>query len=186
MAKKNHVVDSFDNALFQQFSTDLVGNEMAHLLSKIAMNWGKLEQALYLSMKSIDSDQAGAWRNAFFSAPALAARKKRARESIKATVAASYPALLASFEEALDLLQDVQMRRNALSHGIWLPIKKAGEYPVQPLRYDKESAIFDPIIIVDMKFLSDLLEDMAKFSRRIYSIGCELLAHQQLKKFGKL
>jgi hypothetical protein len=60
-----------------------------------------------------------------------------------------------------------------------------GEYPVQPLRYDKAKAIFDPVVIVDLKFLSGLFEDMTKFMQRIYSIGTELLAHQQLKKWGK-
>lgn len=185
MAKKTHVVDSFDNAHFQQFNRDLMGDEMAHLLSRITMNWGKLEQALYLSMKSIDAGKADGWREAFFSVSVLAARKEKARKSINAIVAESYPKLLAFFEETLDGLQDVQHRRNALSHGLWLPIETANNYPVQPLRYDKDNTLFDPIIIVDFKFLSDLIEDMTKFSQRIYSIGAELLAHQQLKKWGK-
>ena len=52
MAKDTHVVDSFENALFQHFSSDRMGDEMAHILSKITINWGKLEQALYLSIKA--------------------------------------------------------------------------------------------------------------------------------------
>ena len=58
MAKDTHVVNSFDNALFQHFSSDRMGDEMAHILSKITINWGKLEQALYLSIKSIDAKKA--------------------------------------------------------------------------------------------------------------------------------
>jgi hypothetical protein len=58
MTKNTHAVDSFDNAHFQQFNRDLMGDEMAHMLSRITMNWGKLEQALYLSMKAIDADQS--------------------------------------------------------------------------------------------------------------------------------
>lgn len=182
MARKTHVVDSFDNALFQQFNRDLAGDEMAHLLSKITMNWAKLEQALYLSMRSIDAGKADGWREAFFSQPNLTVQKGKARKSIRAIVATSYPELLTFFEETLDLLQDVQRRRNAISHGLWLPIEKANHYPVQPLRYDKANTVFEPIIMVDLAFLNDLLEDMTKFSHRIYSVGAELLAHQQLKK----
>src|SRR5258708_22216836 len=102
MAKKTHVVDTFDNALFQRFNSDLIGNDMAHLLSRITMNWRKLEQALYLSMKSIDAGQADIWRKAFFSAQALAAQKKKARKNISAIIATSYPELLAFFEDTLD------------------------------------------------------------------------------------
>jgi hypothetical protein len=185
MAKNPYVVDTFDNALFQRFNSDLMGIEMAHLLSQITMNWGKLEQALYLSMKSIDVGQADGWRETFFSERALAAQKKKARKNINAIVAVSHPKLLAFFEETLDGLQNVQHRRNALCHGLWLPIETANQYPVQPLRYDKENMMFDPIVIVDLKFLDDLLNDMNKFTQRIYSVGAELLAHQQLKKWGK-
>ncbi|WFU16640.1 hypothetical protein [Bradyrhizobium sp. CB3481] len=185
MTKKTHVVDTFDNAHFQRFNSDLIGNEMAHLLSQITMNWGKLEQALYLSMKSIDVGQANEWREAFFSTPALAARKEKARKNIGTKVATSNPKLLTFFEETLDRFQDVQHRRNALSHALWLPIETPNQYPVQPLRYDRANMSFDPIRVVDLKFLGDLLEDMTDLSRRIYWVGAELLAHQQLKKWGK-
>lgn len=178
MAKKTHVVDSFDNALFQQFNRDLVGDEMAHDLSKITMNWAKLEQALYLSMKSIDARRADSWREAFFSQPNLSVQKEKARKSIRAILASSYPELQTFFEETLDLLQDVQRRRNAVSHGLWLPIEEANRYPVQPLRYNKAKAIFEPVIIVDLEFLNSLLDDMSKISQRIYWVGTELLAHQ--------
>jgi len=177
---KPHLVDTFDNALFQHFNRDLVGDEMAHLLSRITMNWGKVEHALYLSMKSIDRKRAYSWRAAFFSSTTLAKRKDQARKSLREAVGRSYPKLLDAFDDALNDLQDVQHRRNALSHGLWLPIQRAGEYPVQPLRYDKTKALFDPILIVDIAFLGDLLDNMTTLTNRIYSIGSELLAHQQL------
>jgi hypothetical protein len=44
---------------------------------------------------------------------------------------------------------------------------------------------FDPIVVVDINYLNELLDDMMEFINRIYSIGSELLAHQQLKKRGK-
>ncbi len=167
---KSHLVD-FDNAIFQQFNRDLVGDEMAHLLSRITMNWGKVEQALYLSMKSIDRKRADSWRAAFFSSPTLAERKDQARKSLREAIGRSYPKLLDAFDAALNELQDVQHRRNALSHGLWLPIQKAGEYPVQPLRYDKTKALFEPILIVDIAFLGNLLDNMTTLTNRIYSIG---------------
>lgn len=93
------------------------------------MNWGKVEHALYLSMKSIDRKRADSWRAAFFSSPTLAKRKDQARKSLREAVERSYPGLLDAFDNALNDLQDVQHRRNALSHGLWLPIQRAGEYP---------------------------------------------------------
>ena len=185
MAKDRHVVDSFDNAVFQHFNRDLMGDEMAHILSKITINWGKLEQALYLSMKSIDAKKADQWRWEFFSTPALAQKRAKARRNMQSIVATSYPKLLGLFEGALDDLQHIQNRRNILSHGVWLPIEAANKYPVQPLRCDDAKMIFDPIVVVDINYLNDLLDDMMKFINRIYSIGSELLAHQQLKKLGK-
>lgn len=185
MAKDRHVVDSFDNAVFQHFNRDLMGDEMAHILSKITINWGKLEQALYLSMKSIDAKKADQWRWEFFSTPALAQKRAKARRNMQSIVATSYPKLLGLLEGALDDLQHIQNRRNILSHGVWLPIEAANKYPVQPLRCDDAKMIFDPIVVVDINYLNDLLDDMMKFINRIYSIGSELLAHQQLKKLGK-
>ena len=185
MAKDLHIVDSFDNALFQHFSSDRIGDEMAHILSKITINWGKLEQALYLSMKSIDAKKADQWREEFFSTPALAQKRAKARKNMQAIVATSYPELLRLFEGAIDDLQHIQNRRNILSHGIWLPIETANKYPIQPLRCDSAKMIFDPIVVVDINYLNDLLDDMIEFINRIYSMGSELLAHQQLKKWGK-
>jgi hypothetical protein len=185
MAKDTHVVDSFENALFQHFSSDRMGDEMAHILSKITINWGKLEQALYLSIKSIDAKEADQWREEFFSTPALAQKRARARKNLQAIVATSYPKLLELFRGALDDLQHIQNRRNILSHGIWLPVETVNEYPVQPLRYDNAKMTFDPIVVVDINYLNELLDDMMEFINRIYSIGSELLAHQQLKKRGK-
>jgi hypothetical protein len=185
MTKIPHIVDSFDNAVFQHFNRDLMGDEMAHVLSQITINWGKLEQALYLSMRSIDAKKADQWRQEFFWTPVLAEKRAKSRKSMQSIVATSHPKLLELFEAALDDLQDIQNRRNALSHGIWLPIEKPNEYPVQPLRYDRAKMIFDPIVVVDFNYLSDLLGDMTKFINRIYSIGSNLTAHQQLKKWGK-
>lgn len=184
MAKDRHVVDSFDNALFQHFNRDRVGDEMAHMLSKITINWGKLEHALYLSMKSIDVKKADQWRQEFFSTPALAHKREKARTNMQSIVATSYPKLLGLFEGALNDLQHIQNRRNILSHGIWLPIEIANRYPVQPLRYDSAKMTFDPIVIVEINYLNDLLDDMMKFINLIYSIGSEMLAHQQLEKRG--
>lgn len=184
MTKDTHVVDSYENAHFLQFSLDPLGDEMARYLSRITINWGKLEQTLYLSLKSIDGERAAEWRDTFFSSPALAERRKQARKSMISAVESSYPKLLEFFEEALDDLQDIQHRRNALSHGLWLPVEKIGEYPVQPLRYDKKMESFGPILIVDLKFLEVLLEDMTRFTHRVFAIGSELLAHEQLKKWG--
>ena len=110
-------------------------DEMAHLLSRITMNWGKLEQALYLSMRSIDAGQADAWREAFFSVPVLAARKEKARKSIDAIVATSYPKLLTFFDETLDELQDVQRRRNAVN----TPPPKGGGFKLR-----LEAGLIDP------------------------------------------
>lgn len=186
MAKNTHAVDLYDNAHFQQFDRVLMGDEMAHLLSRITMNWGKVEQALYISMKSLDANRADEWREAFFSTPVLDTKKKKALKSISATVGTSRPKLLAFFKDTLDELEDMQKRRNALSHGLWLPNETPNIYRVQPLRYEKGSTIFDPIIIVDFKFLGDLFEDMIKFTHRIFSIGSELLAFQQLKEWGKV
>ena len=104
---------------------------------------------------------------------------------MQAIVATSYPKLLELFGGALDDLQHIQNRRNILSHGIWLPVETANKYPVQPLRYDNAKMIFDSIVVVDVNYLNELLDDMMKFTNRIYSIGSELLAHQQLKRWGK-
>jgi hypothetical protein len=120
----------------------------------------------------------------FFLSQIWQCRKKK-RGKVFAIVVASHPELLAFFEETLELLQDVQRRRNAVSHGLWLSIEEVNRYPVQPLRYDKANTIFEPIIIVDLEFLNNLLDDMSTFSQRIYWVGAELLAHQQLKKRGK-
>lgn len=186
MAKNRHIVDSFENAVFQTFNRDLVGDEMAHVLSQITINWGKLEQALYLSLKSIDAKKADQWRQEFFWTPVLADKRAKSRKSMQSIFATSHPKLLQSFEAALDDLQDIQNRRNALTHGIWLPIERPNEYPVQPLRYDRAKMIFDPIVVVDLNYLSGLLTDMKKFINRICSIGANLMAHQQLKKWNKL
>ena len=87
MAKGRHVVGfhSLDNALFQHFNRDRMGDEMAHILSMITINWGKLEQALYLSMRSIDVKEADQWRVEFFSTRALAAKRARARKNMQAS-----------------------------------------------------------------------------------------------------
>jgi hypothetical protein len=130
--------------------------------------------------------KAEGWREAFFSTPVLDSKKEKATKSIKAKVATLRPNLLAFFDETLKQLEDIQYRRNALSHGLWLPVEIANEYPVQPLRYGRGTTIFDPILIVDLKFLGDLFEDMNGFTQRIFSIGFELLAFQQLKKWGKV
>ena len=157
---------------------------MAHILSKITINWGKFGTALYLSMKSIDAKKADQWREEFFSTPALAQKKAKARKNMQAIVATSYPKLLELFGGTLDDLQHIQNRRNILSHGIWLPVD-ANKYPVQPLRYDNAKMIFDSIVVVDVNYFNELLDNMMKFTNRIYSIGSELLAHQQLKRWGK-
>ena len=69
---------------------------------------------------------------------------------------------------------------------VWpLTVETVNEYPVQPLRYDNAKMTFDPIVVVDINYLNELLDDMMEFINRIYSIGSELLAHQQLKKRGK-
>ena len=184
MAKDTHVVNSFENALFQHFSSDRMGDEMAHILSKITINWGKLEQALYLSIKSIDAKEADQWREEFFSTPALAQKRARARKNLQAIVATSYPKLLELFRGALDDLQHIQNRRNILSHGIWLPVETVNEYPVQPLRYDNAKMTFDPIVVVDINYLNELLDDMMEFINRIYSIRLRAVGSSATKEAG--
>ena len=44
---------------------------------------------------------------------------------------------------------------------------------------------FDSIVVVDINYLNELLDDMMKFINRIYSIGSELMAHQQLNQRGE-
>jgi hypothetical protein len=88
--------------------------------------------------------------------------------------------------EAFEKLDNVQKRRNPLAHGIWSRRSSPGSFVLAPLRLQsKDSAILEEPIEVDLSYLCDLLNDMQFLSQSFSSLGAEMMAHQQLKKWGK-
>ncbi|MGM4962844.1 hypothetical protein AB7714_05020 [Tardiphaga sp. 1201_B9_N1_1] len=180
----DHPIDRFESASFQAFPRDLMGSEMAHVLSKITMNWGRVEHALYMSMRKIDPKQAPTWTALFFARPMLEDQKKKVRSALASVVGSSSSDLLKHLDHAFNDLKSLQDRRNPLCHGLWLTTTTQNTFEVQPLRYDNGSATFEPSLMVNLPFLCQVFEDMERFINLMYSICAGSMARQQLNKWG--
>jgi hypothetical protein len=182
---KSHAVDDLSNIGFEQFQRDLIGDEMAHQLARVTINWGRVEQAMYFSARSIDKKEAAEWVADFFSKPMLPVQKSKARASLNAAVEKSYPALINEWDAILTDLKDIQTRRNLLSHGLWIAHGKEGRFMVHPLRYDTAKSAFETPVDVDHIYIGNVLQDMDETVQRFAWIAAEFMAHQQLKKWDQ-
>jgi hypothetical protein len=177
--------DPFDHLQFIQFDRDdLIEREMSHMLATITINWGRIESYIFAIVVSIDFSRKD-WAADFFRAPALDRRKEAAEKAIRRALEKSYPDFVTTLNEAFEKLDTVQKRRNPLAHGIWSR-RSPGSFVVVPLRLQsKDSALLEEPIEVGLSYLCDLLNDMQFLSQRFSSLGAEMMAHQQLKKWGK-
>src|ERR671914_2467118 len=76
---------------FMWLPRDLWGDEFAHLLAAITLNWGRIEHNLYLILLAIDTKSAARWTKEFYTEETLQKRKTAARVQVKTTMAKSYP-----------------------------------------------------------------------------------------------
>lgn len=167
------------------FKRDLWGDEFAHCLAKITMGWGNIEYRMFLLLQAIDFKNAAKWAALLFAPRILAQRKKIVRQQIEAAVRISYPNFLAMLDDELSRLQSVQGRRNILAHGFWLESKSDQKFNVQPLNLKNGTKILDDAVEVDHGYLATLIQDIDRVVNGLASLGSEMLAHQQLKKWDK-
>lgn len=179
-----HITDDLSKFALLRFPRSLLGDEISHLLARITINWGRLEQALYWSTRSIDKGLALKHAQTFFSTPATKVQKERARKALAAVVQATYRDLLKSWDDMLTIVEGIQTRRNLLSHGIWEAADgKEGLYKVHPIRFDKVAAGFGPPAAVDHAYVAHLIEDLEQIINQLSMIAAEFMAHQQLQKW---
>jgi hypothetical protein len=182
----DEMFDPFNHLQFVEFDrNDHIEREMAHILATITINWGRIEAYIFAIVVSIDFERKD-WATDFFKAPAIDRRKEAAEKAIRLALEKSYPEFVTMLRDAFDRLDRVQKRRNPLAHGIWSRGSVPGSFVVAPLRLQsKGSVLLEEPIEVNLSFLADLLNDMQFLSQRFSSLGAEMMAHQQLKKWEK-
>lgn len=167
------------------FQRDLWGNEFAHLISTITVRWGSIEHLLYLILKAIDAKRSNYWADRLFRSPALAEQKRRVRMEVKTAVETSYPEYMVHLDVQLDRLQSIQDRRNPIAHGLWLEGSSDRSFKIQPLRIDRTTNNIEQPIEIDLDHLTKLITDMEFLDQGLASLCAEMLAHQQLRKWGR-
>lgn len=167
-----------------EFQRDLWGDEFAHKISRITLEWGGIEVLLFWILKAIDFKNASRWEQLLFKSRSFQARKDIVLEQVSAAVRVSYPQFVDHLMARLDLLQTIQYRRNLLAHGLWLKGSTDRTFSIQPLNLNNTKSVEDPIEI-DMNYLVTLVEDIERLKNGLSSLVSEMLAHQQLKKWGR-
>ncbi|MCP3399195.1 hypothetical protein [Bradyrhizobium sp. CCGB20] len=167
-----------------EFKRDLWGDEFAHKISKITLEWGGIEFLLFWILRSIDFKSASRWEQLLFKPRAFQARKDIVFEQVSSAVRISYPQYVDRLMTQFDLLQTIQHRRNLLAHGLWLKGSSDRTFSIQPLSLDNAKSVETPVEI-DMGYLVALVEDIERLKIGLSSLVSEMLAHQQLKKWGR-
>lgn len=167
-----------------EFKRDQWGDEFSHLISRITLEWGGIEFLLFWILRSIDFKNASRWEQLLFKPRAFQARKKIVLEQVTSAVRISYPQYVDRLVGQLDLLQTIQHRRNLLAHGLWLKGSSDRTFSIQPLSLDNTRSVENPVEI-DMSYLATLVEDIERLKIGLSSLVSEMLAHQQLKKWGR-
>ena len=187
-AGRCRMFDPFDlkNLNFIEFDRgDLLECEMAHALATMTMNWGRIETYIFAIVVSIDFNRKD-WATDFFKVAALDARKKAAERAIRKALEKSYPEFITILNGVFDRLQVIQNRRNLLAHGVWSRGTSPSKFIVRPLRLQSNTSGFlEEPIEVDRAYVGNIVNDMHLLSQTLASLGSEMMAHQQLKKWGK-
>jgi hypothetical protein len=167
-----------------EFKRDLWGDEFAHKISRITLEWGGIEFLLFWILKAIDFKNASRWEQLLFKPRSFQARKEIVLKQVSSAVRVSYPEYVDRLVAQLDLLQTIQQRRNLLAHGLWLKGSSDRTFSIQPLNLDNTKSVEDRVE-VDMSYLVALVEDIERLKQGLASLVSEMLAHQQLKKWGR-
>jgi hypothetical protein len=173
------------NFSFLEPERDLLESEFCHSLALITMNWGRVECQLLGVILLADPKQAGPLTDTFFAEKSLEDRKVIARKAMIAAMQRSYPASVKSFREALKKIGTIQPRRNLLAHGVWSEEHSKNAYSIQPMKAQSKTRKLAAATKIDLQFLTNVVIDMQWVMIRLASIGADMMAHQQLKKWGK-
>ena len=164
---------------------DLMGDEFAHLISRITLSWGRIEGLLYLLLEAIDRKRADHWLALLFAKRlSLGVRKKLVKEAIRKAVEVSYPEYIDRLDGEFDRLQKIQDRRNLIAHGLWLSGTSDREFVIQPLHLKDGVSLLEGAVKVDLEWFVSLIRDIEFLDQGLSSLIAEMLAHQQLKKWG--
>lgn len=167
---------------FVSLDDSLYDRHIGPALAEITMNWARVEYWLYSVLEPIDSDNAAIWVAEFFKNVPLEKKKAAIRREIsnRADLDSEY---LTRLDAAFKILEAVTMRRNLLAHGLWLRDKQDRKvFRVQPLRLRSDKKVLEPIMVVDLKFLTELSRDIKRAIDRLASLSAEIMAHDFLAK----
>jgi len=165
---------------------DLWGDEFAHCISRVTLEWGGIEYLLFCVLQAIDYKRATDWAEMLFAPRSIQARKKIVREEVSASVGTSYQQYIDLLVGRLDLLQTIQNRRNLLAHGLWLTGRDDRSFRIQPLNFNDVIKAVEDAIEIDMDYLVALIKDIEALKNGLSSLAAEMSVHQQLKKWDRL
>jgi hypothetical protein len=178
----------FDKRLvgFHLLTNKIVEDDVAHLLASITIVWGRIESLLYAIGWAIDRKKAATWTAILFKVNALEARKLAAQNAIIAEMEVKRPQYVQQLTGALRTLDLLQKQRNLLVHGLWVHTDTANKFVVYPLRLESKGGdILAKGEAVDLTSLSKLADDMRGLANSLAMMTADMMAYQQLKKWGR-
>ena len=178
--------DPFEKLSGFNLSRNLVDTEFAHRISAVMLNWSRLELLLFTIVLAIDRKQSAKWTRLFFKTNAIEARLKAAEAAILDEIQAKRPAFVQHLAGGFARFASIKARRNNLVHGVWSRGKTEDTFIVHPLRLEsKQSDLLSDGQIVDLPYLSVLLDDMQYLENLLASLTSEMGAYQMLRKWNK-
>jgi hypothetical protein len=166
------------------FSDSLREQHMAKDWSHLNMNWGRIDFWLYSILLPVDPKQAHEWTIEFFKDINLSEQERKLRRELDVLTLNEEPNFKVALDKALRELTELCDRRNELVHGLWSQIAD-GEFEVQPLKLTTGRLSMVKPIVVNSKYLRDLVKLMSRVIEQCASLGSTTIAHRELRKIDR-
>lgn len=166
------------------FSDSLCEQHMAECWSHLNMNWGRVEFWLYSILLPVNRKQAHEWTIDFFHITKRSEQERKVQREIAVLTLDKDPEFKEALDKTLKELAELCDRRNKLVHGLWSRIAE-GEFEVQPLALTKGGFSMVEPVVVNSKYLGDLLKLMSRVIGQCASLSSETIAHRELSKMER-